>query len=128
VFCNALGGPQHIHFNREVLAPLARRRRLEILAAVDDKMPFDLYVERTLVPNIAAACPELEPAARDAAVAAWRSDLRARGIPHDNVYGQLLRVRPAGPGREAGLRTTTLYEPAATDPLMSRGLLARAGG
>ena len=128
VFCNALGSRSAIFFNEEMLKPLARQHNLDILAVVDDKHPFDDYVQGTLAANLAATCPDMTLKQRQDAIARWRHQLQQSGVPHACIYGQLLRLRHASPaqGRPAGVRTLTVYDPVTTDPLIVRGTQARA--
>jgi SAM-dependent methyltransferase len=120
LFCNALGGPASIFFNREVLEPLARDHDLFIRAYVDDKHPLEDYVTGTLTGNLTHTCPELSAETRREKIAGWLRELRRRGIPADFIYSQVIR---AWKGRERpGLAVLPAYDPARTDPLVSRAL------
>jgi SAM-dependent methyltransferase len=123
IFCNALGGPSSIFLNREVLEPLARRHHLFIRAYVDDKHPLDDYVHGTLAGNLAHTCPELPAEDRRKRIAGWLRELRRRGVPTDYIYSQIVRIW-SGHGR-AGLAVLPAYDPARTDPLVSRVLRRR---
>jgi len=123
MFCNALGDQVSINFNREVLAPLAREHRLCIRAYVNDKFTLDEYVTSTLEGNLINTCPELSADERREKTAAWREELRDRGVSAEYLYGQIIRFWN---GRaEVGLANLPAYNPYLSDPLVAKATQAK---
>jgi SAM-dependent methyltransferase len=124
MFVNALGSRRSVHFNHEVLEPMARREGLFIRAHIDDKQPMADYIAHTLTGNLINTCPGLSAGERDAKIAAWLRALADRGVPADMVYGELIRIRRAPD--HPGLAVLPAYDPRQRDPLVSRAREAAA--
>lgn len=99
LFCLALGGPEHIQFNRSFLSDLASSQGLQCRAHITSVASLQEYVDSALRPNLIATCPELPARDLEARIDKWMDAIAALDGDGDLLYEQMIFICKKSPGK-----------------------------